>query len=136
MSLCIYYPIIKNEEFLIMLSINAHGCLRSSLRPVFKYKNGKENWSLKEITNNEPFKKVSEERLLSFRKFVSENGKGLFIYDNNKSLPHVKIDKSIKSIKLNNETKEQMEVELIKLVDAFFDLMIEYKKTIPDDLKA
>ena len=139
-SLRVIYPLINDCEFYANFEIIKRTNLIPYLHPGFHYKqhkNGEDTdrwvWSVKDIIDDEPFKSLSEKRLTSLRKYVSENGKDLFIYSG-KSRSFARIDGD-RHISYDGKTIEQLKNELRVWLDAFFEVLSEYKNQMSKDDK-
>lgn len=133
-SLLVNYSLIDNEfeaTFEIIPRINWFE-LKPYLHPGFRYRHPKDGdrwvWSIKEIRDNDDFKKTSEMRLASLREYVSMNGRGMFRYSD-KSSSFAKIDRG-RSISFDGITVNQLKEELRVWLDAFFNVLYEYKKEL------
>ena len=100
---------------------------------VFQFYMDRWVWSVKDIIDDEPFKNLSEKRLMSLRKYVSENGRDLFIYSG-KSRSFARIDGD-KHISYDRKTIEELKTELRVWLDAFFEVLSEYKNKMSKDNK-
>lgn len=134
-SLRVVFALIKNCEFYANFEIVPREKLVPYLHPGFRYvriKDGKNEdmwvWSIKEIVDNKPFEELSNRRLIALRDFVSENGKNLFRYSG-KSRSFARIDKD-KHISYKDKTIEELKAELRVWLDAFFDVLSEYREAI------
>jgi len=139
-SLRVIYPLINDCEFYADFEIIQRTNLVPYFHPGFRYehhKNGKKTdrwvWSVKDIIDDEPFKNLSEKRLMSLRKYVSENGRDLFIYSG-KSRSFARIDGD-KHISYDRKTIEELKTELRVWLDAFFEVLSEYKNKMSKDNK-
>lgn len=136
-SLRVIYPLINDCEFYADFEIIQRTNLDPYFHPGFRYehhKNGEKTvWSVKNIIDDEPFKNLSEKRLMSLRKYVSENGRDLFIYSG-KSRSFARIDGD-KHISYDRKTIEELKTELRVWLDGFFEVLSEYENKMSKDNK-
>jgi hypothetical protein len=139
-SLRVIFPLISDCEFYANFEIIQRTNLVPYLHPGFRYEhhmNGEKTdrwvWSVDDIIDDEPFKNLSEKRLISLRKYVSENGGDLFIYSG-KSRSFARIGGD-KHISYDGKTIEQLKTELRVWLDTFFDVLSEYKNKMSKENK-
>lgn len=139
-SLRVIYPLINDCEFHAVFEIIQRTNLVPYLHPGFHYKQKKDGknqdrwvWSVQEIIDDEPFKNRSEERLVSLRKYVSENGRNLFSFsEKTRSFAKIEGDKHISYC---GKTIEELKTELRVWLDTFFEILFDYKNKMSKDNK-